>query len=327
MTPHLVDISIGQAGRDSRVPAGDLAEARGVPTSKRRLLERYFMLETVLVHQDDQPEMLFGAVAGLVRRHPDLRRKRGTLLHVRTQTHATHAGTDWLRHLASRAGLPHWEVMAQTQTHCAGGLVAVDLVEGLGPDRPAIILTGEKAFHPITANQPGAVLGEAPAAALIGAGPEGWAIRQRHLRHAPQFHDNPHRMAPELRRDWERGFATLMQDFIDDSLARFRLAPGAFDLVVPYNLNLPLLQVIAERYGWQDRIHLRSVTRTGHLFCADVFHNLAELLPGTKADRILCFAAGMGATFAALVLERSRIAIRDVQKPAFGRNRAVPSPN
>ncbi|WP_264212385.1 3-oxoacyl-[acyl-carrier-protein] synthase III C-terminal domain-containing protein [Leisingera thetidis] len=330
MTLFLQDIATAPAGSMTLVPLAELAECRRIPSSKLRLLQRYFRLESAAQHADHQCDMLRQPVQQLARRHPGLRDGPGLLLYVRTQTHASHAADDWLNDLAAEAGLHQWEVMAQSQTHCAGGLAAVDLLHRIGWRHPAIILTGEKCFHPVTANQSGAVLGEAPAAALLAPqrvpGRPGWAVSHRHTMHLPRFHANPDRMAPELRKSWEKGFGGFLEDFLQDSLGRFGLAPEEIDLVVPYNLNLPLLESLAQRMGWQNITYTRSLATVGHLFCADVFYNLAQVLPETQARRVLCFAAGMGATFSALVLEKSEIAKPHVPIRQIGRMRARTEP-
>lgn len=327
MTLFLRAISTAPEGSMTLVRLADLAERRSIPASKLRMLQRYFRLESVAEHVRQQPEMLRQPVAQLVKDYPELRGGPGLLLYVRTQTHSSHAADDWLTDLVSEAGLPDWDVMAQSQTHCAGGLAAIDLLHRSGWPHPAIVLTGEKCFHPVTANQSGAVLGEAPAAALLTpeAGP-GWAVPHRHIKHLPQFHANPDRMAPEVRKSWEKGFGGFLESFLLESLSRFCLRPEDFDLVVPYNLNLPLLEAISQRMGWQDITYTGSLATVGHLFCADVFFNLSRVLPGTRARRILCFAAGMGATFAAVVLERSEIAKPHVLMRQIGRKPAEPSP-
>lgn len=324
MSQYLCDVFTTPEADLHRVSLPELAQMRGIPSSKQRLLQRYFGLQSVVLSHQDLIPMLFGPLAQMVDAHPDLMQSQGLLLYVRTQTHATHAGVDWLAQLAGQVGLGHWEVMVQTQTHCAGGLAALDLVQGL--QQPVIVLAGEKCFHPVSANQSGAALGEAPVAALLRPDHGKWRLSHVRTQHLPQFHANPDRMTDTLRKDWEKGFGAFMEDFLRDTLAEFNFAPDQFDLVVPYNLNLPLLTLLARRMGWQDRLYTQSLPRVGHLFCADVFFNLAQVLPDTTAQRLLCFAAGMGATFSAIVLERSGITMPDDRLSHSGRTLCAVSP-
>jgi hypothetical protein len=317
VTQYLCEVFTTPKAGLTTVSLPELAQMRGIPSSKQRLLERYFGLESVVVSHQDLGPMLFGPLAQLVDANPDLMQSQGLLLYVRTQTHATHAGVDWLTQLAGQVGLGDWDVMVQTQTHCAGGLAAVELLQGM--QHPVIVLTGEKCFHPITATQSGAALGEAPAAALFRPDRGRWRVAHVRTRHLPQFHANPDRMSDALRKDWDKGFGAFLEDFLRDTLARVDLGPDQFDLVVPYNLNLPLLTILAQRMGWQDRIYTKTLSWVGHLFCADVYFNLAQVLPDTTARRILCFAAGMGATFSTVILERSDIAMPDDRYPLSGR--------
>lgn len=312
----LADLATPPDAAWQRVPVATLAAERGIPSSKKRLLERYFGLHSAAIQQGSQMEMLLGPLAALLARHPGLAARPGVLVHVRTQTHATPPCAGGLARLARAAGLRDWEVFAQTQTHCAGGLAAVHLMPDFGPDCPVIVLTGEKCFHPVTANQPGAVLGEMPVAALFRPASHqagGWRVAASHVAHLPQFNANPHRMADPIRKEWERSFGDYLSGYVEDVLTRFGLTAQGVDLVVPYNLNLPLLDRIAQAQGWQDRIYTDSLSTVGHLFCADVFYNLAQVLPQAAGPRVLCFAAGMGATFAAILLEK--VADHDLGRP------------
>lgn len=304
MSLYLIDLRTAADDRLSRVPLSELAIRRGIPPSKLRMLQRYFRLESIFEHEGDLSSMLRQPLFDLVAAHEDLRIKSGLLVYARTQTHMTHACEDWLRLLAHEAGLSSWDVMVQTQTHCAGGLAAVELVKDL--EKPVILLVGEKAFHPITSTQSGAALGEAPVAVLFRAGTSdnGWKIAHSRTHHMPEFNANPYQMAPDLRKHWEKNFGRFIERFLTNSLGEFNLAAHEIDLVVPYNLNLPLLEAVTRKLGWEACTYTELLSTAGHLFCADVYYNLTQVLPQTQASRILCFAAGMGATFSTIVLEK-----------------------
>lgn len=298
----LCDIA-GPPGAPSLVPIGDLAEERGIGASKLRLLKRYFRLESVALSDRDQTGMCAEALAALVARHPDLAGNKGLLIHPRTQTHMTLPDDDWLRRMAADAGLATWETLGFGMTHCAGGLGALHLATRIAGGRPVIVLAGEKCVHASTARLSGAVLGEMPTAVLLRPGAE-WRIAGTRLAHIPDFHANPDRMDAALLARFERQFGAFLEDFVTDTLVEFGTSADAVDDIVPYNLNLPLLERIADTHGWRDRMFTGTAPRIGHLFCADVFHNLGHVLPKTTGQRVLGFAAGMGASFAAVLLER-----------------------
>jgi 3-oxoacyl-[acyl-carrier-protein] synthase-3 len=76
---------------------------------------------------------------------------------------------------------------------------------------------------------------------------------------------------------------------------------------LPHNVNLVSWQRLGRQIGIPvDRILLDNVPVTGHAFCADAFINYQTaarrglLRPG---DRYVIAAAGLGATFSAMVFE------------------------
>jgi 3-oxoacyl-[acyl-carrier-protein] synthase III len=78
-------------------------------------------------------------------------------------------------------------------------------------------------------------------------------------------------------------------------------------LILPHNVNALSWQRLGRRIGFPaDRVLLSNVPVTGHAFCADAFINYTTaadrglLRPGS---RYLLAAAGLGATFSAMVVE------------------------
>lgn len=306
--PSLDEIATA-AGPPDLLSIASLAPELGLTDTRRRVYERYFALGSVSRHPAAHAAMLEEPLSALLANRPELADREGLVIYAKTQTHNTAPTDPWLARLRERTGLARWDAVTLSMTHCASGLAALELVSRTRETRPVIVLAGEKCMHPATSVQPSAILGEAPVAALLnadgGGGNGGWRIAATRLAHAPRFHANPDRMTRIDRVDFERGFGDLLQDFLGEACAVFGFdGRRKDDLVVPYNLNLPLLRTIAERRGWSERLHLPNLSRVGHLFCADVFHTLSSTLPTTNASRVLVFAAGMGATFAAALISR-----------------------
>lgn len=280
-----------------------LGPAHGLTRSDLRMLEKFFGLHSVALDPRNQRQMSQAALRSMVEHAPWLTTSRGRILHVKTQTHNTFPDSLWLAEAASDAGLQDWETVTLSMNHCAGALSALHLLRNLAHEGPAILLAGEKCFHPATARQPGAALGELPVAALFTS-QAAWQVAQSWVLHAPAFHDNPDRMSPALQRAFSQNFGGMLRQFVTDCLNDAGLSPDAVDLVVPYHLNLPILRDIAEDHGWQDKIALNAAARVGHLFCADVLVNLGLTLPRARGRTVLCIAAGMGATFSAALLRK-----------------------
>ena len=298
----------------SAIAVSDRLECRGLrrlgpqhqlAPARLRMLERYFGLVSAAVHPAPHDQMCAEPVRKIVVSHGALAQCCGLLVYAKTQTHNTAADRDWLLRLAARVGLPGWDVMTISMSHCASGLGALHLLRATGETRPVILLTGEKCFHASTCTQRTAVMGESPVAVLLNAGAPAWRVRHTRLTHLPAYYANPDAMDRALQVEFDRNFGDYQQAFVTDTLAAFETTAAAIDAVVPYYLNQPLLRRIAAQHGWESRLHADAAARVGHLFCADVFHSLAGLLPSTYARRVFCFAAGMGASFAAILLERT----------------------
>ena len=284
-------------------PIAQLGEAHALTKSDVRMLTKFFGLQSVAMHSEAHPQMCAAALAQLVTDRPDLRTMRGRVIYTKTQTHNTLADQDWLGRITRDLGLHDWEVSTLSMNHCAGALSALHLLHQTAETDPVIVLAGEKCFHASTANQSGAALGEMPMAILLEHG-GAWKIAQTRVTHAPAYYANPDQMPPELLRQFGQDFGGMLKNFVVETLTDFDLTSADVDLVVPYNLNLPTLREIAKDHDWQDRMILQTAPQIGHLFCADVFANLALTLPQTRAKTVLCFAAGMGATFAATLLRK-----------------------
>lgn len=284
-------------------PIAGLGASHALTKSDVRMLTRFFGLQSVALHPAGHADMCAAALCNLVAMTPALRGQKGRVIYAKTQTHNTDAQRGWLRQITTAAGLAGWEVATLSMNHCAGALSALHLLHVTGETGPVIVLAGEKCFHPTTANQSGAALGEMPVAVLLEAG-GAWEMAGTKVTHAPAYFANPDQMDAQLLRQFAQDFGDMLKGFVDEALQDFGLTAADVDLVVPYNLNLPTLREIANDHDWQDRMVLQTAPQIGHLFCADVLANLALALPNTGAKTVLCFAAGMGATFAAVLFRK-----------------------
>lgn len=193
-------------------PIAQLGDAHALTKSDIRMLTKFFGLETVAMTPSNHPQSCANVLISLVADRPDLKTKRGRLIYCKTQTHNTFPEQDWLCNAAHVAGLTEWETTTLSMNHCAGSLSALHLIHQMGELDPVIILAGEKCFHSSAAKQSGAALGEMFVAALLEQG-------------------------------------GLLKDFVIEVLQEFSLSAADVDLVVPYNLNLPVLREIALTHG------------------------------------------------------------------------------
>lgn len=298
MTVALRHVALGPTSPAIR--SLDAIEAtHGVTARAARSYERFFGQTGVRLSPLPHGAMLTEALSALVAREPGLAAVAGIGLHAKTQTHNTPADEPWLHAAFDAAGLGAWEVATVSMTNCASGLAAAHLLGAC--ERPFVVLTGEKAFHPAGARLPAGLLGEAPACVLLAPG-RGRRVRRSHVRHLPRFHINPDDMALEDRVALRERFEAELLRFLDDVAAADPTFFARRPRVVPYDLNPPLVRRVAEALGVADRLVWPEAGRVGHAFCSDVLVNLAT--GGAPRDApLLLFCAGMGVTFAALTLE------------------------
>lgn len=280
-------------------PLDLLAQSHGVGAQSARMYTRFFGQTKVRICANTHREMLLDALTGLVDQQPALRRIEGCGLYAKTQTHNTPFEQDWLRELFDEAGLAQWEVLTFSMTNCASGLAAVHL--GATMNKPFIVLTGEKAFHPAGNRLSVGLLGEAGVSALFASG-GAYRLRGSHVAHLPRYYVNPEDMAAEdrkaLQSDFEAGLTGFLRGIVDEDRAFFDRAP----LVVPYNLNPPLIARALQAVGLTGNLATGTDPGLGHMFCSDNFLSLARSRPAHDAS-LFMFAAGHGVTFAAIKLE------------------------
>ena len=251
------------------------------------------------MRDETHSEMLLGTLHQLVAAHPELTDMRGIACYTKTQTHNTPAETDWLRRIFDAAGLDSWDVATFSMTNCASALAAVHAFAD--QQKPLLVLAGEKAFHSTGNRLSVGLLGEAPAAALFLPQAER-QVRFSRVAHAPRYYLNPDDM-PEadkkaLQSAFEAGFEAFLADCLAAEPAFFAQSP----VLVPYNLNVPLVMRVLARLGLDDLVQEGHSGRSGHSFCSDTFLNLVDN-PVPRDKPVLLFCAGMGVTYAALGLE------------------------
>jgi 3-oxoacyl-[acyl-carrier-protein] synthase-3 len=204
--------------------------------------------------------------------------------------------------------------IAFTVTHqaCATGLLAVDAAGRLlaadpDPGALALVLAGEKAFTRDAQLVPEtSVFGEAAAACLVSAdGP-----RDRLLSYATSTRGEfSGRLTdqPDLAQRYEQEYPLSLAATIRAAVDRAGLSLDDISVILPHNVNDVSWRRLARRLGFPiDAVVLDNVPVTGHAFCADLFINYATAARRgllRAGDRYLIAAAGLGATFSAMVLQ------------------------
>jgi 3-oxoacyl-[acyl-carrier-protein] synthase III len=279
------------------VPVDCVEQTHGTPPRAARMYSRFFGQTEVLLNPGAHGRMLADALDGLLRPDPALRERTGLVLYAKTQTHNTPAERHWLTGLLADAGLAHWEAATVSMTNCASALAALHLFKT--DARPVIVLAGEKAFHAFGARLSVGLLGEAPVAALFAAG--GRPLWLTAVQHLPRFFRNPDDMDEPDRHAFGAAFEDGFAGFLSGLSASHPDFMARHPVIVPYNLNRPLLDRVLRACGLAEQLIPGHSGSSGHTFCSDPFLNLARL-PAPEDKPVLLVSAGMGVTFAALGL-------------------------
>jgi 3-oxoacyl-[acyl-carrier-protein] synthase III len=277
-----------------------------------RLMRRFHGLGEVRLDPDGSLlDLLSRAVAALA---PLRGREHHVryVLHARSVPVAAPYPANPLHELCRAFGLAHAAAFTVTHQACATGLLAIDVAGRLlqdedDPEALALVVAGEKTFTRDAQIVPEtSVFGEGAAACLVRAdGP-----RDRVLSYVAHLHgEYDGRLAedPDLLARFQRDYPALLADAILDAVARAGLDLADVRLILPHNVNAVSWQRLCRRIGFPvERVVLENVARIGHSFSADAFinHRTAGerglLGPG---DRYVMAAAGLGATFSAMVFE------------------------
>ncbi|WP_282205837.1 3-oxoacyl-[acyl-carrier-protein] synthase III C-terminal domain-containing protein [Kitasatospora fiedleri] len=296
----------------TQVSIADRQRALGLTDTELRRYGRGFGLSEVCWDEtESETESLLAAVGKLtaLRGRED---KVRYVLRPRTQRFLSPYPLSPLHEVRREAGLRHAKTFALTEQACASGLVAVDvagmlLAEDPDPEALALVLVGEKAYTQVAQVLAGmGITGEGTAAVLVSAA----ATRDRVLGFATRTVSvgDPNLVMTD------EGFATfrdiypdMLMGVIDEALADAGLTTADLALVLPHNVNRIAWVRFSDRLGVEvDRIFLDNIPQTGHCFGADPFINyasaqaLGRLRPG---DRYLMVSVGVGASFAAMVVE------------------------
>lgn len=297
---------------EQRVTVEDVADRLGLTAMQARLFRRFLGLAEIRL---DPGGSLLDLLSAAVARLDRLRGREHLVryvLYARAMPVVAPYPVNTLHELCRASGLGHAVGFTVTHHACATGLLAVDvagrLLAGDGdPDALALVLAGEKAFTRDAQYVPGtSVFGEGAAACLVSSdGP-----RDRVLAYASSIRgefDGRLDALPDMASRFEKEYPLSLAEAISAAVAQAGLSLEDIGLILPHNVNTLSWQRLCRRIGFPaDRVLLENVQVTGHVFCADSFINYTTaadrglLRPG---GRYLIAAAGLGATFSAMVVE------------------------
>lgn len=209
-----------------------------------------------------------------------------------------------------RAGI---EVFSATMNHCASSVAVLEMIEAiLPPDQTALVIVGDKAFHPaVRLIENTTIMGDGAVAMLVGHTPGRFRYRGGHTSRMGEFSLITGRLGESSMNGFEQYYNSFTAKTIMRALAETGLSLGEIRMILPHNVNLPSWQQIAKEIGIQtDQIYLKNVGRYGHTFAADPFLNLLDIDAETDlkpGDLLLLVSVGLGATAACAILEYNEV--------------------
>ncbi|MDE9365075.1 3-oxoacyl-[acyl-carrier-protein] synthase III C-terminal domain-containing protein [Luteipulveratus sp. YIM 133132] len=293
-------------------PIAQHQERLGVSDADLRRMTRAFGYDRVAADREvTEAELVYGAASKLTTlkgREEDVR----YVLRPRTTRSASAYPASPLQDVVTELGLHRARTFALNEQACASGLLALDLAGALlareeDPEATALIIVGEKTYGAVASVIPGmAVLGEGTAAVLVGAHGE----RDRLVGYSATTQPvGGGRLAMDEAGTKEFGavYSERLTAVIAAALEVAGLTAQDLAMYLPHNVGRILCQRTGSALGLKrDQIFTDNIGRYGHCWGADPFLNLAsvtELGLLNPGDHYLTTSVGLGATFAAAVLQ------------------------
>ena len=299
------------------VPAGrlaieDLADRLDLTDRQVRVFRRFHGLAEVCRDPDGTPfDLLAGAATSL----PELRGQEHRVryvLYARGMPVAVPYPMNPLHDVCRMLGLGHAVAFTVTHHACATGLLAVDIAGRLlasdgEPGALALVLAGEKTFTRDAELVPETSLfGEGAAACLVSAdGP-----RDRMLSYVSRIRgDFDGRLMgdAELLSRFQKEYPEALAEVILGAAEQAGVPIAELSVILPHNVNVVSWRRMCKRIGYPlERVLLDNIPLTGHNFAADAFinyHTAAQRDLLRDGDTYLVAAAGLGATFSAMVFQ------------------------
>lgn len=295
---------------NTTVSVPELSEPLGLDRTQVRFFTRLLGLDRIAVAGDlDLADML--VEAGERALGDTDRDAVRFVVHGHTTQHVASPSRAMLDGVRRRLGLRDASVFGMSHVNCVVGLhglrVARHLLHGVDHRHKVLVLTGDKILIPRVRLIPDTtILGDAAGACLVGHDPAG----DRPLGHALnvlgrfyQCVECPPHLWADYKQAYVEGLAMAMLEAIKDA----RCDPGEITAVLPHNVNRLTWKRVCGNLGIPpDRIYLDNIPKYGHCYGSDPFINLSSARAAGRigaGDIVLLTAAGLGAAFAATVVE------------------------
>ncbi|HEX6686254.1 MAG TPA: 3-oxoacyl-[acyl-carrier-protein] synthase III C-terminal domain-containing protein [Candidatus Limnocylindrales bacterium] len=291
----------------------EAARSVGLNRFQARMFRRIHGLDQMASDfETDMFDMISVPARELLRTQPEVQSSIRYLVYAHTTSDLTPSFMPAAERFRDMLGLADADAFAVTHVNCGSGLEAVDIAgellrAGGDPSARALLVVGEKpaaVANRLIVNV--SLLGHAAAACLVGLDGRGGRVLSYAVRTAGQFADGLW-LEPQLRAQFEDTYIKTVVEVIHEALAGAEMSPADLTMVVPHNVNVSSWLRLCRALGLdRDRVFLDNVPRCSHCYSTDLFLNLTTMRERgllIEGGRYLLVTVGLGATYAAMVLE------------------------
>jgi 3-oxoacyl-[acyl-carrier-protein] synthase-3 len=297
---------------ETRIPIGDLADRLALSERQVKVFRRFHGLDEVRRDPGGSVLDLLLAAVGELKQLRGREHRVRYVLYARSIPVTVPYPMNPLHDLCKAVGLGHAIAFTVTHHACATGLLAVDIAGRLlatdgEPGALALVVAGEKTFTMDADMVPEtAIFGEGAAACLVSSD----GGRDRLLSYVTRIRGEfDGRMIddPELLARFQHEYPDALAEVILAAVERAGITMADVRVILPHNVNVLSWKRMSKRLRFPlDRVVLDNVPVTGHSFSADAFINYDTAMRRGLLDPgepYLLAAAGLGATFSAMVLK------------------------
>lgn len=233
------------------------------------------------------------------------------IIHAHTAKVITSFGGSVIRTIKDRLNLKNITVFGTSMNNCASTLNAFEMADALlqheDEHAKAIIVTGEMAFTPTVQVIPNtSITGDAAAAVLVSSKEQSNQVIAMDINTFGKYSAGIW-LTDEESSDFEKDYVPLLAATINNAVAKAEISLSDLKMIIPHNVNLISWSKLAKYIDYPlSSIYLANVSKYGHCFGADILINYTDIQNKKlfkKGDYYLMATVGLGATFAAAVLQ------------------------
>jgi 3-oxoacyl-[acyl-carrier-protein] synthase-3 len=297
---------------ENKVPLMQLTDRYQLSPVEMSVFNRLYGLDKVPISDVTIFQMIRQVVGELLKKSAVERAQIKYLVYTHTAQEYDGFFATVLKRVCASLGLSQARCFGMTTNNCASTVSALDVLARVlnNSDEPqsAVLVTADVAFTPILQVIPNSsVTGDACVACLLSNhSDKGGRLLSlavdTHGEHAKcQWQE-----ASEMKR-FEDLYSARLTGVMQQALTEADCEWSDVATVIPHNVNVYSWKKVATELGLDmQKIYLDQVPEIAHCFGADLFLNLAKATEQGRVktgDRVMIATVGLGAVFAAAVLQ------------------------